>query len=141
MWVSYQQSSILDGEDQGDQRWIESQGIPKIAGLHDKLGRVIRLTRLDHPLRGGQTALPKKAQLSPKKVYKPNIDPERTTSLDIIQIGTMDIPIEKSGTGPVVLNNQVATPTQKDQLLQMIMRPAEASLARNTSCQGGFLPV
>jgi hypothetical protein len=62
-------------------------------------------------------------QLPPKKVYKPkireeevqkmDIDPERTTSLDIIQIGTMDVPIEKSGKRPVVINNQVVTATQK----------------------------
>jgi hypothetical protein len=42
-----------------------------------------------------------------------NIDLERTTSFDIIQIGTMDVPIEKSGKGPIVMNNQVVTPTQK----------------------------
>jgi hypothetical protein len=42
-----------------------------------------------------------------------DIDPERTTNLDIIQIGTMDVPIEGSGKRPVVPNNQVVTPTQK----------------------------
>jgi hypothetical protein len=42
-----------------------------------------------------------------------DIDPKRTTSLDIIQIGTMNVPIEGSGKRPVVLNNQVVTPTQK----------------------------
>jgi hypothetical protein len=42
-----------------------------------------------------------------------DIDPERTTSLDIIQIGTMNVPIEGSGKRPVVPNNQVVTPTQK----------------------------
>jgi hypothetical protein len=62
-------------------------------------------------------------QLPSKEVYKPkikeeevqkmDIDPERTTGLDIIQIGTMDISIEKSVKGPVVLNNQVVTPTKK----------------------------
>jgi hypothetical protein len=81
------------------------------------------LTPVRLPPTGAQTALPRKAQLPPKKVYKPkikeeevqkmDIDLERTTSLDIIQIGTMDIPIEKSGKGLVVLNNQVVTPTQK----------------------------
>jgi hypothetical protein len=63
----------------------------------------------DHPVRpppiGGQTALRRKVQLSPKQVYKPKIreekveemdvDPERTTSQDIIQIGTMDVSVEK----------------------------------------------
>jgi hypothetical protein len=42
-----------------------------------------------------------------------DIDPERTTSLDIIQIGTMNISVEESGKRPVVPSNQVVTPTQK----------------------------
>ena len=42
-----------------------------------------------------------------------DIDSERTTDRDIIQIGTMDIPIEKGGKRPVVLDNQVMTYTQK----------------------------
>jgi hypothetical protein len=54
-----------------------------------------------------------KPKIKEEEVQKMDIDPERTTSLDIIQIGTMDVPIEKSGKGPVVLNNQVVTPTQK----------------------------
>jgi hypothetical protein len=72
---------------------------------------------------GVTTALPRREQFPPKKVYKPkireeevqkmDIDPERTTSLDIIQIGTMNVPIAGSGKRPVVLNNQVVTPTQK----------------------------
>jgi hypothetical protein len=41
-----------------------------------------------------------------------DIDPERTTGLDIIQIGTMNVPVEESGKRPVVPNNQVVTPTQ-----------------------------
>jgi hypothetical protein len=63
----------------------------------------------DHPVRppsiGGQTALRRKVLLSPKQVYKPKIkeekveemdvDPERTTSQDVIQIGMMDVPVEK----------------------------------------------
>jgi hypothetical protein len=75
------------------------------------------------PPTGGQTALPRKEQFPPKKVYKPkireeevqemDIDPERTTNLDIIQIGTMNVPVEGSGKRPVVSNNQVVTPTQK----------------------------
>jgi hypothetical protein len=75
------------------------------------------------PLTGGQTALPRRERFPPKKVYKPkireeevqemDIDLERTTGLDIIQIGTMNVPVEGSGKRPVVLNNQVVTPTQK----------------------------
>jgi hypothetical protein len=81
----------------------------------------------DHPVGpppiGGQTALRRKVQLSPKQVYKPKIreekveemdvDPERTTSQDIIHIGTMDVPVEKDSKRPVVLNNQVGTSAQK----------------------------
>jgi hypothetical protein len=81
----------------------------------------------DNPVRpphtGGQTALPKRVQLPPKHVYKPKIrkgkvekmdvDTERTTSQDIIQIGTMDVPIERDSKRPVVLNDQVGTSTQK----------------------------
>jgi hypothetical protein len=75
------------------------------------------------PPAGGQTALPKKEQFPPKKVYKPkigeeevqemDIDPERTTNLDIIQIETMNVPVEGSGKRPVVPNDDVVTPTQK----------------------------
>jgi hypothetical protein len=67
--------------------------------------------------------LPRREQFPPKKVYKPKIreeevqkmdvDPQRTTSFDIIHIGTMNVPIEGSGKRPIVPNNQVVTPTQK----------------------------
>jgi hypothetical protein len=67
--------------------------------------------------------VPRREQFPPKRVYKPkireeevqemDIDPEKTTSLDIIQIGTMNVLIEGSGKRPVVLNNQVMIPTQK----------------------------
>jgi hypothetical protein len=36
-------------------------------------------------------------KIKEEEVQKMDINPERTTSLDIIQIGTMDVPIEKSG--------------------------------------------
>jgi hypothetical protein len=72
---------------------------------------------------GGQTSLSRREQFPPKKVYKPkireeevqemDIDPERTTGLDIIQIWTMNVPVEGSGKRPVVSNDQVVTPTQK----------------------------
>jgi hypothetical protein len=42
-----------------------------------------------------------------------DVDPERTTSQDIIQIGTMVVPVEKDSKRPVVLNNQVGTSAQK----------------------------
>jgi hypothetical protein len=54
-----------------------------------------------------------KPKIGEEDVQKMDINLERTTGLDIIQIGTMDVPIEKSGKGPIVLNNQVMTPIQK----------------------------
>jgi hypothetical protein len=67
--------------------------------------------------------LPRKERFPPKKVYRPkvreeevqemDIDPKRTTGLDIIQIGTMNVPVEESGKRLVVPSNQVVTPTQK----------------------------
>jgi hypothetical protein len=75
------------------------------------------------PPAGSQTALLRKfAQSSPKQVYNPKIieekvekmhvDPEWNTSQDIIQIGTMDIPVENDGKRPVVLNGQVGKSAQ-----------------------------
>jgi hypothetical protein len=54
-----------------------------------------------------------KAKIREEEVQEMNIDLERTTGLDIIQIGTMNVPVEESGKRPVVPNNQVVTPTQK----------------------------
>jgi hypothetical protein len=54
-----------------------------------------------------------KPKIREEEVQKMDIDPERTTSLDIIQIGMMNVPIEGSGKRLVVPNNQVVTPTQK----------------------------
>jgi hypothetical protein len=76
-----------------------------------------------------------KPKIKEEEVQKMDIDPERTTSLDIIQIGTMDVPIEKSGKGPVVLNNQVVTPTQKG---SVTANDHEASGSK--SCLEYFLP-
>jgi hypothetical protein len=123
MWVPYQQSfhpgwgeprrSALDRISSHTQdRWA-----PRQTG-QGHLADPVR-----PPSTGGQTALPRREQFPPKKVYKPkireeefqdmDIDPERTTGLDIIQIGTMNVPVEGSGKRPVVPNDQVVTPTQK----------------------------
>jgi hypothetical protein len=57
-----------------------------------------------------------------KQVYKPKqreevqkmeVDPERTTRQDIIQIGTMDVPIGENGKRPIVPNNKVVISTPK----------------------------
>jgi hypothetical protein len=54
-----------------------------------------------------------KPKIREEEVEKMDVDPERTTSQDIIQIGMMDVPVEKDSKRPVVLNNQVGTSTQK----------------------------
>jgi hypothetical protein len=39
------------------------------------------------------------------------VDPERTTAQDIIQIGSMDVSIGEDGKRPIVPNNKVVTST------------------------------
>jgi hypothetical protein len=123
MWVSYQQSfqpgwgglrrSALDRISRHTQDcWAPQQ-----------TGQGHFADSVRPPPTGDQTALPRREQFPPKKVYKPkireeevhemDIDPERTTGLDIIRIGTMNVPIEGSGKRPVVSNDQVVTLTQK----------------------------
>jgi hypothetical protein len=63
-----------------------------------------------------------------------DIDPERTTGLNIIQIGTMNVPVEGSGKRPVVPNNQVVKLTQKGS----VANDHEAS--RSKSRPDYFLP-
>jgi hypothetical protein len=46
-----------------------------------------------------------KPKIREEQVLEMDIDPERTTSLDIIQIKMMNVPNEGSGKRPVVLNN------------------------------------
>jgi hypothetical protein len=115
MWVPYQQS------------FHPGWGEPRRSAL-DRVSRhtqdrwAPRQTRQGHladpvrpPPTGGQTALPRREGFPLKKVYKPkireekvqemDIDPERTTGLDIMQIGTMNVPVEGGG---------------KDRLCQMI---------------------
>jgi hypothetical protein len=48
-----------------------------------------------------------------EEVQKMEVDPERTTSQDIIQIGSMDVPIAEDGKRLIVLNNKVMTSTPK----------------------------
>jgi hypothetical protein len=57
-----------------------------------------------------------------KQVYKPKqseevqkmeVDPERTTSQDIIQIGSMDVHNGEDGKRPIVPNNKVVTSTPR----------------------------
>jgi hypothetical protein len=63
-----------------------------------------------------------------------DINPERTTSLGIIQIGTMNVPVEESGKRPIAPSNQVVTPTQKGS----VANNHEASGSK--SCPECFLP-
>jgi hypothetical protein len=53
-----------------------------------------------------------KPKIREEEVQEMDIDPERTTGLDIIQIGTISVPVE-SGKRQVALSNQVVTPIQK----------------------------
>jgi hypothetical protein len=94
MWVPYQQSF--------HPRWggPRRSALDRISrhtqdcGLHDKPGRPHQADPVRPPPIGGQTALPRREQFPLRKVYKPknreeevwemDIDPERTTSLDII---------------------------------------------------------
>jgi hypothetical protein len=46
-----------------------------------------------------------------EEVQKMEVDPERTTGQDIIQIGSMDVPIGEDGKRPIVPNNKVVTST------------------------------
>jgi hypothetical protein len=55
-----------------------------------------------------------KPKIREEEVEKMDVYPERTTSQDIIHIGTMDVPVEKDSKRPVVLNNQVGTSAQKE---------------------------
>jgi hypothetical protein len=82
-----------------------------------------------------------------KQVYKPKqreemqkkeVDPERTTGQDIIQIGSMDVLIREDGKRPIVSNIKVVTSTPG--VLLMTMRTVEVVPTPNTSCPGGVLP-
>jgi hypothetical protein len=93
MWVPYQQSfhprwggprrSALDRISRHEDRWAPQQ-----------IGQGHQADPVRPPPIGGQTALPRRKQFPPKKVYKPkireeevqemDINPERTTIPDII---------------------------------------------------------
>jgi hypothetical protein len=68
-------------------------------------------------------------------------DPERTTSQDIIQIGTMDVPVEKDSKRPVVLNNQVGTSTQKGSVATSDHEASGSGATPSTFYRDGVLPV
>jgi hypothetical protein len=75
-----------------------------------------------------------KPKIREEEIQEMDIDPERTTSLDIIQIGMMNVPVEGSGKRPVVPNNQVVTPTQKGPVAN------DHKASGNKSCPEYFLP-
>jgi hypothetical protein len=54
-----------------------------------------------------------KPKIREEEVQEMDINPERTTGLDIIQIGIMIVPVEGGNKGSVVSNDRVVTPTQK----------------------------
>jgi hypothetical protein len=87
------------------------------------LADLVRVTRPDPSDRSyhRQTGAARKAAPPPvRQVYKPKqreevqkmeVDPERTTSQDIIQIGSMDVSIGEDGKRPIVPNNKFVTST------------------------------
>jgi hypothetical protein len=122
MWVLYQQSFHPGWEGprrsalERISRHTQDRWAPRQTG-QGHLADPVR-----PPPTGGQITLPKrerfllkvyKLKIREEEVQEMDIDPERTTGLDIIQIGTMNVPVEESGKIPVVPSNQVVTPTQK----------------------------
>jgi hypothetical protein len=67
-----------------------------------------------------------KPKIREEKIEKMNVDLERTTSQDIIQIGTMDIPVEKDGKRLIVVNNQVGTSAQKESVATSVHKASES---------------
>jgi hypothetical protein len=61
------------------------------------------------PPRVNQVYKPKQRE----EVQKMEVDPERTTGQDIIQIGSMDVPIGEDGKRLIVPNNKVVTSTRE----------------------------
>jgi hypothetical protein len=117
MWVPYQQSFypgwggprrlVLDRISRHTQdRWA-----PRQTG-QGHLADPVR-----PPPTGGQTAPPRRERFPLKKVYRPkireeevqemDIDPEWTTGLDIIQIGTLNVLVEENGKRSVVPSNRL----------------------------------
>jgi hypothetical protein len=80
-----------------------------------------------------------KPKIGEEEVEKMDVDPERTTSQDIIQIRTMDVAVDKDKKRPTVLNDQVETSLKRDLLLPMTMRPVEVVPTPNTFCRDGVL--
>jgi hypothetical protein len=68
-----------------------------------------------------------------EEVQKMEVDPERTTCQDIIQIGSMDVLIGEDGKRPIVSNNKVVTST-----LEVATNDHEASGRSSNSMY--FLP-
>jgi hypothetical protein len=68
-----------------------------------------------------------------------DINLERTTSQNIIQIGSMDVPIGNGGKRPIVRNNKVVTRLREHLSLLMTMKLVEVVPTPSTSCQGSVL--
>jgi hypothetical protein len=116
MWVPYQQAfhpgwSGHKSAFERISRPIQDRLAPRRAGqgYQTRPVRPVAVT--------GQTGAARKAAPPPiKEVYKPKqreevqkmeVDPERTTSQDIIQIGSIDVSIAEDGKIPIVPNNKV----------------------------------
>jgi hypothetical protein len=73
-----------------------------------------------------------------EEMQKMEVDPERTTGQNIIQIRSMDVLIREDGKRLIIPNIQVMTSILG--VLIMTMRTVEVVPTPNTSCQGGVLP-
>jgi hypothetical protein len=82
-----------------------------------------------------------KPKIREEEVQEMDIDPERTTSLDFIQIGTMNVPIGGSGKRSVVPNNQVVTPTQKGSVASNDHEASGSKSRLECFSQGGAVSV
>ena len=121
MWVPYhsmEQPSFHPGWGGPRRHALDRISIP----VHDRLafGRSGH-RHLDQAVRpgatGGQNACPREARTSSlRQIYRPkqkeevqrmDIDSERTTGRDVIQIGTMNVPLEDGGKRPIVLDSPV----------------------------------
>jgi hypothetical protein len=120
MWVPYQQAFHPGWSGQKSafdriSRPIQDRLAPRRSGqgYQTRPVRPVAVT--------GQTGAARKAAPpSVRQVYKPKqreevkkmeVDPERTTCQDIIQIGSMDVSIGEDGKRPIVPNNKVVTST------------------------------
>jgi hypothetical protein len=151
MWVSHQQSfhpgwggprrSALDRISRHTQdRWTPRQ-----------TGQGHQADPVRPPPAGGQTALPRREQFPPNRCTGPRSERrkfKRWTStqkgllvLTLFRLGRGTFPLREVAKDRLCQTIRWCHQLKRDLLLQMIMRPTEASLVQSAFCQGGALPV